>query len=364
MEINKTIYKVDTKGKMRYLEVSTFEGALVQISGIVGTDSPIKHEKFCEGKNIGRSNETTAKEQAVSQAESLIKEKMTGEYFSSQEAAENGVVVMPMLAKDFNKEIRKLRWGKETMFVQPKFDGMRCLSFVHRDLPIKMMSRTGKEILGMDHIRKELEGVRARMPLDVNLIILDGELYVHGENFQNNMRFIKKYKEGHTERIKYNVYDIVEDKVFEFRKVRPYIVGFTNLLEVSTYLIKSKEELDVWHKEFLKQGYEGTMVRLNNEGYKKNGRSSELLKYKDFLDLSLKIIDIVANENRPEQGTAVFEHNGNLFKSGMKYSHADRIDMLKNKDRYIGKTAELRFFEYSESGTPRFPIMVGIRLDK
>jgi hypothetical protein len=44
-------------------------------------------------------------------------------------------------------------------------------------------------------------------------------------------------------------------------------------------------------------------------------------------------------------------------------SHEDRKELLKNKQNYIGKTAEVRFFEWTDEGNPRFPIMVGIRLD-
>jgi hypothetical protein len=38
--------------------------------------------------------------------------------------------------------------------------------------------------------------------------------------------------------------------------------------------------------------------------------------------------------------------------------------MLINKQDYLGKTAEIRFFEFTDDGLPRFPVMVGIRLDK
>ena len=48
----------------------------------------------------------------------------------------------------------------------------------------------------------------------------------------------------------------------------------------------------------------------------------------------------------------------------MKFSHAEREEILINKENYIGKTAEIRFFEYTEDGIPRFPVAVGIRLDK
>ena len=39
-------------------------------------------------------------------------------------------------------------------------------------------------------------------------------------------------------------------------------------------------------------------------------------------------------------------------------------DILKNKEMFIGKKAEIRFFEYTDDGLPRFPVCFGIRLDK
>jgi hypothetical protein len=38
--------------------------------------------------------------------------------------------------------------------------------------------------------------------------------------------------------------------------------------------------------------------------------------------------------------------------------------MLAMKGEYIGQTAEVRFFEYTDGGIPRFPVCVGFRLDK
>ena len=48
----------------------------------------------------------------------------------------------------------------------------------------------------------------------------------------------------------------------------------------------------------------------------------------------------------------------------MKFSHAEREEILKNKNRYIGQTGEIRFFEFTDDGVPRFPVCVGFRLDK
>lgn len=137
-----------------------------------------------------------------------------------------------------------------------------------------------------------------------------------------------------------------------------------NIKLAETFQINSKEELLTYHKKFLSEGYEGTIVRIPYGKYEINKRSSSLLKYKDFQDIACTIIGVEPSEKRPKQGIFICEHRGNSFGCGMKFSHAEREEILINKDYYIGKTAEIRFFEYTEDGIPRFPVAVGIRLDK
>jgi hypothetical protein len=48
----------------------------------------------------------------------------------------------------------------------------------------------------------------------------------------------------------------------------------------------------------------------------------------------------------------------------MKFSHFERKMILEMKHEYIGQMAEVRFFEYTDGGIPRFPVCVGFRLDK
>jgi hypothetical protein len=45
-------------------------------------------------------------------------------------------------------------------------------------------------------------------------------------------------------------------------------------------------------------------------------------------------------------------------------SHEERVDLLANKHLYIGKLANIRFFEWTDDGNPRFPVMIGIHLDR
>lgn len=346
MDFTQTIYKKDSKGKYRFLTVSANEGELIQESGLIDGKSVI-HRSMCEGKNIGKSNETSISEQAVLEAKSKIKSKLDEGYFETLDEVDAEKVILPMLAKDFNKESHKVDWT--TAYVQPKLDGMRCLK------EKQMISRKGKEITTLPHI----------LELDTDGLILDGELYAHGLSFQENMELVKKNR-PESINVKYHIYDVVSELPFweRFQQLEKYIgIEYPHVEIVPTYKVDNVEDVQKYHAQFLSEGYEGTMIRWGNESYKINGRSSNLLKYKDFQDIACKVVDVVPSERNPEQGVIQCELNGKIFGCGMKFSHAERKEILNNKSDYIGQIAEVRFFEYSTEGIPRFPVCVGIRLD-
>lgn len=350
MEVNKSLYKLDSKGKVRILTVSTDKGKLMQESGLLD-GKRVTHISTSKPKNVGRSNETNATEQAVLEAESKLKKKLDEGYFETIKEAENEVVVLPMLAKSYGDEQHKIDWS--TAYVQPKLDGQRCLKN-----DVQMISRQGKQIKTLPHIEKTFPHIDD---------YFDGELYSHGDNFQENMKMIKKNGEN-TINVKYHVYDMVLNSPFSERyallKVLVEVEKDPNVILVPTYKVTSFDEVVAWHKRFIEDGYEGTMVRWGDDGYKTNGRSSNLLKYKDFLDVACKVVDVLPSDKRPEQGVLQCEINGKMFGCGMRFGHDERSEILTNKQDYIGQMAEIRFFEYSDDGIPRFPVCVGFRLDK
>lgn len=372
-EYSKSIYKLDTHRKVRVLHVYTKGADLVQESGLLDGEK-ITHRKTCKGKNIGKSNETTPEQQAHIEAAAKIVDKMKSEYFETVEEAELGSIVLPMLAEDYKKKSGKIDWTRP-VFVQPKLDGQRALCFFdgkqtgegkEREARAGFLSRDGRAITTMSHIEDLLCS-----KLKVPNVILDGELYAHGLSFQENMKLIKKVRPGETEKVCYHVYDLISPDPFATRMAMlADIVSSVNsesLVLVTTEQINSEDDLKRHHALFIGDGYEGSIVRHSDKGYEVNRRSSNLLKYKDFLDLSLPILDIRPSQSVPTQGYPVFHWEGakdNELKAGMRFSHAEREDFLVNKEKYIGKTAELRFFEYSDEGVPRFPVCVGLRLDK
>tara|TARA_R110000868_G_scaffold124334_2_gene328758 strand:+ start:19 stop:1092 length:1074 start_codon:yes stop_codon:yes gene_type:complete len=356
----KTLFKKDSKGKIRVWTVYSVDfedgtSQLIQKSGLKD-GKLVEHSKYCIGKNIGKSNETDPSKQAILELKSLVCDKLSEGYFLTEDEAENEKVILPVLAKDYKKESKKVDW--DNCFIQRKYDGMRCLAHCKSDGSVTLVSRDGKIIENMQHIINDLSKIK-------DDIIIDGELWCEG-TFQDNMKLIKKYRKGETEKIKYNIYDVVSYYSFNsrFALLKSTINETNNLKFVETIRISNEEDILQYHKQFISEGFEGTMVRTGVNGYQINKRSSDLLKYKDFSDIALTIIDITPNESNPLHGTPHFELNGKRFKAGCKMSHDDRADLLLNKQHYIGKTAEIRYFELTDDGILRFPVMVGIRLDK
>ncbi len=354
----KKLFKKDTKGKIRFLLIESIDDEIHQTSGIVGGKHSLRVSK-CVAKNVGRANETTASEQAVLEAKAKWTKKLKEGYFDNEYDAENEVVILPMLAKVYEKEAHKIDWS--LAYVQPKLDGMRCL-----DTPNGKISRKNNTIDTMDHIVVDRDTSLYSDSILISDRILDGELYAHGLSFQENMKLIKKLR-PESSIVKYHVYDVVSSAPFAARYtlLKALVDNSTNLELVPTYRVHSFEDVAKYHAQFLDEGYEGTMVRWGEEGYKVNGRSSNLLKLKTFHDIACEVIDVVPSERIPDLGVVVCKtDDGKVFSCGMKFSHKDRKEILINKYSYIGSIAEIRFFEYTDWGSPRFPVCVGFRLDK
>ena len=369
-----TLYKKDTKNKIRVLKLYAEGSEVVQVSGVVD-GKLVENRSPSKAKNVGKSNETTAEEQALKEVLSKETDKLTKGYFYTIEEAETTKLILPMLAKVYKKEMKKIRWNSGEVYAQTKLDGMRCLAEI-KDGVVSLISRQGKDVNNMEHIEANLASV------DVGNIVLDGELYCHGRSFQENMKLIDKYREGESELILFRVYDVMVDKPYNerFEIIKDIVPNFSVCRLIEQVNISSEEELVTYHKTNVAEGYEGTIVRHGDDGYKVNGRSSSLLKYKDFFDLAVKVVDIIPMEKRPEQGKVVCElEGGGTFKANLKMSFKEREEVLINKENYIGMTAEIRYTEYNDPSEakdkdgnllgfivqlPRIATCHGFRLDK
>lgn len=244
----------------------------------------------------------------------------------------------------------------------------RALAIIKKD-GVQLLSRTSNEFSGLDHITKELAPLHEKY----GDIVLDGELFNPQLSFQTITSLCKKSKNLSDEstQIQYWVYDMISEKDFHQRYLdwSNIIGGLTNVRPTPTHIIKSEAEIVSYHKQFTSQGYEGSMIRNLNSPYKMNGRSSDLLKYKDFDDCEFKVIGYKCGTGKFEN-VPTFEmvtKEGYRFEGVPVGTEEQRAQYLRDAKNYLGKWATVRFFGYTTTSepVPRFPIIIelGRQLD-
>jgi DNA ligase-1 len=253
----------------------------------------------------------------------------------------------PMLAYPVSD--KPIEYNKVSM--QPKLDGVRCLIQLENNV-ITAYSRTGKKWKNIAHILMDLVPFFDKHPN----VILDGELYNHDlkDNFEKIISLVRKTKPTYEDRLEssemtqFHCYDIVE---------LSYCVK-----HVTTMAVGGDKLAKMIHKQNLKNGYEGSILRTND--VYKCGRSWSLRKFKDFHDDEALLCDWVEGKGK-RVGTigkfmAVDKH-GVVF--GMPVM--DKFDYLQENfeemKTWVGKPATFTYFEKTKAGSYRHPLFKAIR---
>ena len=268
-----------------------------------------------------------------------------------------------MLAHPYgNKEFDK------DSFIQPKLDGIRC--YITKD---GAFSRNHKEFKTLDHIKKEFEPLFQTNPD----IIVDGELYNHQfkNNFNKIVSLVKKQKpnvndiEEATKYIQFHWYDYyseIHNYPFRLRneniKSKIEELKARYIVEVPTHDVSILESAKLWHEDFLKQGYEGSIIRLNKKYEQK--RSYNLQKFKDFKDAEATITGWVEGQGKRIGTVGKFiarDDDGIEFGMPVMDDYNTMKYMYDIVDWYIGKTATFTYFQKTPSGSYRHPLFKCVR---
>ena len=275
-------------------------------------------------------------------------------------------MIKPMLAHKVNEN--RIDFS-EKVFIQPKLDGVRCI--FTKD---GAYSRTGKQFHNLRHIELRLKGFFKLNP-DIQL---DGELYNHAlrNDFEQIISLVRKQKPTDEDRrnaqhlIQYHVYDMIAEGLsYEDRLnwlMSNKVLWWSNVVvPVETHRVNKYEEAANMHYDgFLKQGYEGSILRLNGPYEQK--RSYNLQKFKDFSDTEATIIGYEAGKGKFTGLIGKFlmiDDNGVEFGCpiGKGYNYDDRRFILNNIHDYIGKRATFTYFERTKAGSYRHPLYKTIR---
>ena len=323
------LIKQDKHNRDRYIDIKVEDlkdgtADIVKISGIVGSD------KFSES----RTNVKTGYEKALKRAQTM----WNNEHTKCNQ-------VLPMLA---NKWEDRQKYISEPFYVQPKLDGVRLL--VSKDGGI---SRTGKIIPGTEILGEGLE---------------EGQ-YVDGEAFDPNLNFEELTSTFKTDplKLKFYVFDFFDLKkcpmTFEERWDVVKSLSNPHYEYVETFSVKKHTDMNGFHKMFMQQGYEGTMIRDKDSMYEVGQRSNYLLKHKDFQTEEYEITGAKTGHGRDADAVVWVckTQDGQQFNVRPEGTIIQREEDYKNHKKYIGKMLTVRFQNLTAIGVPRFPVGVVIR---
>lgn len=288
-------------------------------------------------------------------------------------ASDDNENIKPMLASkfDFNN------LPQEKMFISEKLDGIRC-NVVIRNSKVKLYSRQGKIIEGLEQIENDLSNIFANA-------FIDGELIAEGCSYENVYKeTIKRVKNKNIVKtgVKYVMFDILslkeyDDKIcntnYECRRrqlnnyiddikendckhieVLPVIYEGENINEVLSLLDK-----------YRKLGAEGLMCNLNKAYEFK--RTKSILKIKVMQSCDLKIIGFERGEGKYSNtlGNIICDYKGYKLGVGSGFTDAMRNEIYNNQEKYLNRIVEVSYFEetHNENGelSLRFPIFKCIR---
>lgn len=360
------LYKRDTTGKIREwtmqygYNLDKTQAGTRTISGLQDGKKVTSEWFITEAKNVGRANATTNITQAKFEAQAEFDKRIEKEYFEDINDIDSYVAFKPMLAHDFTKT--PVTKG----YTQPKLDGIRMVVNSRG-----LYSRSNKPIVAVPHIENLLKEFIKKFPT----VTLDGELYNHAlkDNFQKITSLVRKtvnigeeeLKES-AELVQYHIYDMFDsanpDMIFTDRiewlsDNLPVGDNDGSIQIVETDFAHDAEELDELYGRFTSEGYEGQMIRQDTPYEFK--RTKNLLKRKEFITEEYKVVEIQEG-NGNWAGYAkrfILElADGTQFSSGVRGSQEKLAELLKNKDSVNWATC--RYFELSNDGVPRFPVVI------
>jgi len=372
-----TLFGEATTGKVKQWSICVIEqnaSAIIEIQhGYQDGKLQTNQKIISQGKNIGKKNETSPLQQAISEAQAQwIKKKESGysedpsscspdsdEKQSIQTRGKGYDADVPsvMLAHDYNKRSKDIQFP---CYIQRKFDGTRCVAIPSKGL----FSRNKKSYPHLEHITQEIN----RLPPSFTL---DGELYSDSLNFQEIVGLVKKDTLTQNDKskqlqIKFYVYDIIKDQPYQLRYTNLQLLfrkyKFQHLVLVQTELCQDEKQMKQKHDQYVEEGFEGIMLR-NKDGAYKGSRSIDLQKYKQFFDAEYEVVGFQEGQGL-EEGCVIWTcktSDGKIFSCRPRGAREDRQEIFLNGQSYVGKKLTVRYQEETNDGLPRFPVGISFR---
>lgn len=371
------LYKRASSGATQVWSIIVDGATYYSMEGIEGGTISTNSPHICTPKSLGKKNEQTAEQQALKEATAQWTKKLEKGYCTDVSQIDSVTFRKPMKGGKFVDYMDKVIYP---VIVQDKLNGIRSQTDAARSY-----STGGKTFYTVPHIMNELKPLFEAFP-DA---FIDGEFY----NFklrQHLNRLVKivnvKILPKHlTPELLNESKEIVQLHLFDgygfngITKDTPYLERHAALVKlikqfnleyvfVLPYeMMNSKEELDARMAINLSEGGEGLMIRYGKCPHK-DGRSTQMLKYKHFDDDEFEVVD-VQEGNGDWTGCAkrivlklhtpaTNDTRDLTFNSNIEGGMEELKEVFDNRADWIGKMVTVKYQHFSEYGVPQLPWVI------
>ena len=243
--------------------------------------------------------------------------------------------------------------------VQPKLRGVRCLA-ARAAAGVVLSSKSGLP-LAVPHVAAALAEV---LPDGATW---DGELYLHGLLQQETNGLVARG----SERLEYHVFDVPirngASGPWSTRRewvddLRPTLAG--PLFAVHRIGARSHFEIRRRLNDYLREGYEGAVIRRPEGAYHWGRRLTWLQKVKKFHDEEFLVVEVDAATGQ-HAGCAIWiceTATGERFRVASCGSLAERRRQLAVANLYVGRWLTVRYDGWSRRGVPQHTVADSFRI--
>lgn len=321
---------------------------------------------ICQGKSLGKTNETTADEQAMKEAKAAMAKKLkSGGYWENEADIDKVRFFEPMLAfklEDYRETVQY------PVMLDRKYNGARVIA--NRE---GLKTRKGESYATIPHIWRSLEPMFQQFPG----MVLDGEGYNHDLRFRLNecMSLLRKSKNISNDDlsaaekvIQYYVYDgygftvngrtITKETGCLERRIAltAFLKNVQYIVPVPYFIVNDGVEMIKLYDSFVADGYEGAIIRRIDAEYQ-NKRTKDLLKVKPIDDDEFEIVYIeegLGNWSGKAKRIIFKMPNGKLFGGAFKGNMEQAEKFLREKQKWIGQTVTVFYNGFTGLGTPNY----------
>lgn len=284
-------------------------------------------------------------------------------------------IIKPMLAKQESKLTNRKILDKEWLCSR-KLDGVRCLMYWDGK-QVRTASRGGENYdPATSHLRENEQLIEFFESHPS--IILDGELYRHGKTLQQISGAARMEKNAYDcDWLQYWIYDMYDTANPDMTALKrqcflnEYCLcadseNSDSDIQLVEQKIVSKEE-NIWklHDQYVSEGFEGCVIRNPDKPYKPNGRTNDMIKFKNYKSEDFKVVGYELGRRGSEDMTFICElKDGRTFSAMPVGDRAVKEEYVENfESKYKDHFAECTYFNYSNDGIPTQPKMRVFRFD-